>query len=74
MAIDLEFNKNEDAYKQLCYQLKTRLDKVKLGGGEKKIAKHHEKGKLTARERIAFLTDENTDFLEIGGFCSRWNV
>ena len=70
MAIDLEFNKNEDAYKQLCYQLKTRLDKVKLGGGEKKIAKHHEKGKLTARERIAYLTDEGSDFLEIGAFAA----
>ncbi len=70
MAIDLEFNKNEDAYKQLCYLLKTRLDKVKLGGGEKKIKKHHEKGKLTARERIDYLTDENTDFLEIGALTA----
>ena len=70
MAIDLEFNKNEDAYKQLCYLLKTRLDKVKLGGGEKRIKKHHEKGKLTARERIDYLTDENTDFLEIGALTA----
>ncbi|MDN5216577.1 acyl-CoA carboxylase subunit beta [Fulvivirgaceae bacterium BMA12] len=68
--MDLEFNKNEDAYKQLCYLLKTRLDKVKLGGGEKKIEKHHEKGKLTARERIDYLTDENTDFLEIGALTA----
>lgn len=70
MAIDLEFNKNEDANKQLCYQLKTRLDKIKLGGGQSKIATHHKKGKLTARERIEYLTDEKTDFLEIGAFAA----
>ncbi len=36
-----------------------------LGGGEKRIAKQHEKGKLTARERIELLLDEGT-FEEIG--------
>ncbi|MEL6559183.1 MAG: carboxyl transferase domain-containing protein [Bacteroidota bacterium] len=67
--MDLAFNKNEDAYKQLVYQLKTRLDKVKLGGGEKKIASQHKKGKLTARERIAYLTDDGSEFLEVGAFA-----
>lgn len=67
--MDLAFNKNEDAYKQLVYQLKTRLDKVKLGGGEKKIASQHKKGKLTARERIDYLTDDGSEFLEVGAFA-----
>lgn len=67
--MDLAFNKNEDAYKQLVYKLKTRLDKVKLGGGEKKIASQHKKGKLTARERIDYLTDEGSEFLEVGAFA-----
>ena len=31
---DLEFNKNEDQYKQLVSQLQTKSKKVKLGGGE----------------------------------------
>ncbi|MFN3404766.1 MAG: acyl-CoA carboxylase subunit beta [Cytophagaceae bacterium] len=67
--MNIEFNKNEDVFKQLVYQLKTRLNKVKLGGGEKKIAELHEKGKLTARERIGLLIDPNSDFLEIAAFA-----
>ncbi len=66
--MDIEFNKNEDTFKQLTYQLSERLKKVKLGGGEKKIASHHKKGKLTARERIAYLIDDKSEFLEIGAF------
>lgn len=49
-------------------QLKTLEEKIqiaKLGGGEKRIADQHKKGKLTARERIHFLLDENS-FEEIG--------
>jgi len=67
--MDLEFNKNEDALKQLCYQLKAKTERVHLGGGEKKIAKHHSKGKLTARERIAYLVDEGSEVLEVGAFA-----
>ncbi|WP_242926883.1 acyl-CoA carboxylase subunit beta [Pontibacter vulgaris] len=67
--MDIEFNKNEDALKQLSYQLKTKLNKVYLGGGEKRIQKEHEKGKMTARERIAYLLDEGTEFLEVGAFA-----
>ncbi len=33
---------------------------ARLGGGEKAIAKHHEKGKMTAHERIAALLDEGS--------------
>ncbi|HCW09243.1 MAG TPA: methylcrotonoyl-CoA carboxylase [Cytophagales bacterium] len=66
--MDLEFNKNEDQFKQLCSQLKAKAKKIKLGGGEKKIKDQHDKGKLTARERIEYLTDENSSFLEIGLF------
>lgn len=68
--MNLEFNKNEDSLKQLCFQLKTKLAKIKLGGGEKKIAEQHEKGKLTARERISKLTDPGSEFLEIGAFVA----
>lgn len=63
---DIEFNKNEDQLKQQLYRLREKAKKTKLGGGEKKIEKHHKKGKLTARERIDYLTDEKSEFLEIG--------
>src|SRR5258706_152997 len=53
MGKDLEFNKNEDQLKQLISRLKDKTKKVRLGGGEKKIEEQHQKGKLTARERIA---------------------
>lgn len=66
--MDIEFNKNQDELQQLIFQLDTKLKKVKQGGGEKKIAKQHEKGKLTARERIDYLIDSPEDFLEIGAF------
>jgi 3-methylcrotonyl-CoA carboxylase beta subunit len=67
--MDIEFNKNEDSLKQLSFQLKSKLKKVHLGGGEKRIAKEHEKGKMTARERIEYLLDEGTEFLEVGAFA-----
>jgi acetyl-CoA carboxylase carboxyltransferase component len=66
--MDLEFNKNEDHLKQLCFQLKAKAKKTMLGGGEKKIEDQHQKGKLTARERIDYLIDKNSSFLEIGLF------
>jgi 3-methylcrotonyl-CoA carboxylase beta subunit len=69
MKQDLEFNKNEDQYKQLLFQLQQKTKKIKLGGGEKKIDEQHKKGKLTARERIEHLIDKGSEFLEIGIFA-----
>lgn len=67
--MDINFNKNEDHNKLLVSDLKKRLAKVKLGGGEKRIAKHHAKGKLTARERIDYLLDPKAKSIEIGAFA-----
>ena len=67
--MDLEFNRNEDLFKQQCGQLAHRGKVVKLGGGEKKIESQHKKGKLTARERIDYLTDKDSGFLEVGLFA-----
>ncbi|WP_438711927.1 acyl-CoA carboxylase subunit beta [Aquimarina muelleri] len=67
--MDINFNKNEDHNKLLVSDLKQRLAKVKLGGGEKRIEKLHAKGKLTARERIDYLLDKNSKSIEIGAFA-----
>lgn len=67
--MDLSFNKNEDHNKLLVSDLRNRLAKVKLGGGEKRIEKHHAKGKMTARERIRYLLDEKKPSIEIGAFA-----
>ncbi|MDB5272185.1 MAG: methylcrotonoyl-CoA carboxylase [Chitinophagaceae bacterium] len=68
--MDIEFNKNEDSFKSLCFQLKERLKQVALGGGEKKIQSEHEKGKLTARERINLLLDADAERQEIAAFAA----
>jgi acetyl-CoA carboxylase carboxyltransferase component len=68
--IDIEKSKNQDAMQLLVAKMKHRLEKIYLGGGEKRIAKQHERGKMTARERVAALIDEGSDFLEIGAFVA----
>ncbi|MDG1398763.1 MAG: carboxyl transferase domain-containing protein [Polaribacter sp.] len=67
--MDINFNKNEDYNKLLVSDLKKRFAKVKMGGGQKRIDKHHEKGKLTARERIDYLLDNDKKSIEIGAFA-----
>mgnify|MGYP003632173596 FL=1 len=67
--MDIKFNKNEDHNKLLVSDLKRRFAKVKLGGGEKRIEKHHNAGKLTARERINFLLDNSEKAIEIAAFA-----
>ncbi|MCC4213989.1 acyl-CoA carboxylase subunit beta [Leeuwenhoekiella parthenopeia] len=67
--MDIKFNKNEDHNKLLVSDLKRRFAQVKPGGGEKRIAKQHASGKLTARERIDFLLDDPEKALEIGAFA-----
>ncbi|WP_025742099.1 acyl-CoA carboxylase subunit beta [Aquimarina pacifica] len=67
--MDINFNKNEDHNKLLVSDLRQRLTKVKLGGGEKRIQKLHDKGKMTARERINYILDNDKKPIEIGAFA-----
>ena len=67
--MDLNFNKNEDHNKLKLSELRKKLAAVKLGGGKNRIEKHHAKGKMTARERIDYLLDDDNDCLEIGTFA-----
>ncbi|PMC39532.1 methylmalonyl-CoA carboxyltransferase [Bacillus sp. UMB0899] len=57
---------NHDIYDKIN-ELYDRRREVELGGGDKKVEKQHEKGKLTARERIDLLLDEGS-FVEINPF------
>src|SRR5947209_15903173 len=50
---------------------------IRLGGGKKAIQRQHDKGRLTARERIARLIDRDTELFEIGlwaahGMYAEW--
>ncbi len=67
--MDITFNKNEDALKQQVFRLNSALEKISLGGGEKKIESQHKKGKLTARERIDYLLDDGSPQVEIGALA-----
>ncbi len=67
--MDINFNKNEDHNKLKLSELRKKLVEVKLGGGKKRIEKHHAKGKMTARERIDYLLDTDTNAVEIGAFA-----
>lgn len=71
--MNLEFNKNEDAMKLAVSQMKQRHAQVSLGGGKKAIEKAREKGKMTPRERIAYLIDKDSAFTEIGSFAG-WEM
>src|SRR3954465_13565560 len=51
--------------RSVAADLHGRRERAKLGGGTEKIAKQHERDKLTARERLALLIDEGT-FVELG--------
>jgi 3-methylcrotonyl-CoA carboxylase beta subunit len=67
--MNLELNKNEDAMKLAVSHAAQLYEKIKLGGGKKAIEKQKEKNKLTARERINYLIDKQTPFIEIGAFA-----
>lgn len=66
--MDLKFNQNEDRNKLLLSDLRRKLNEVYLGGGKAKIAKQHDQGKMTARERIDYLFDPKTEQIEVGAF------
>lgn len=66
--IDLEESKNEDSIRLQISELKKKAEKIHLGGGKAKIEKQHKKGKMTARERVDFLLDEDENAIEIGTF------
>lgn len=65
---NLDFNKNDDKMRLLISSMERKLAKVYEGGGKSRIAKQHEQGKMTARERIEYLIDKGSRSIEIGAF------
>lgn len=68
--MNVDYNINEDAMKKLMDAFKFKQSKVFEGGGAKAMARHKEKNKLTARERISYLLDKDTPQIEIGTFAA----
>ena len=69
-AQQLDMNRNEDAMRKSLSTLKQRLSVIEQGGGKKNLEKVRQRGKLTPRERIAYLLDKDTPFTEIGAFAA----
>ena len=67
--MSLEFNKREDINRLKLSEVGTILSQVKLGGGEKRLEKLRQQGKMTARERIDYLLDKNSQSIEIGALA-----
>jgi len=61
---DPQFKANRERNRELAAGLRARLDDVAGGGGPEYVARHHDRGKLLARERIQRLVDPGTTFLE----------
>jgi len=57
---------NREALMTLMTALRAQEDSIRLGGGPEATKVQHAKGRLTARERIKLLLDEETELLELG--------
>ncbi|MGI8923420.1 MAG: carboxyl transferase domain-containing protein [Fimbriimonadales bacterium] len=68
-----EFRGNACRYAEVAEELLERRARVRKGGPEKALQLHHERGKLTARERIEMLVDADTPFLELG-MLAAWGL
>lgn len=67
--MNLQFNRNEDQLKQSLSEMRQRLEKIYEGGGKKAVEKQRKQNKLTPRERIDYLIDKGSAFIEIGAFA-----
>jgi acyl-CoA carboxylase subunit beta len=59
------YRANREAMLAKLAELDTEYSKVLAGGGPKYVERHHRRGKLTARERVELLLDEDAPFLEL---------
>lgn len=67
---DKDFQTNAKAMQQLIAQFREISLKINLGGGAELNARHIERGKLLARDRIQQLLDPNSNFLELSAFAA----
>lgn len=68
--MDSRMETSNPTFQDLILKLASKTSAVMLGGGQKRIDSEHGKGKLTARERIDYLIDSDSRFLEIGAFAA----
>lgn len=64
-----EFKRNKDRWVEVIRDYLDSLEKIRQGGGPKAVERQHQKGRLTARERIARLVDPGSPFFELMTFA-----
>ncbi len=67
------FRANASAWVERITDYRESLERMRRGGGERAIQRQHEKGRLTARERVARLVDEGSPFDELMTFAG-WGM
>lgn len=60
-----DFRSNFESMSGQVQELREKVEKIKLGGGEKARAKHVARGKLLPRDRVRQLLDDGSPFLEL---------
>jgi 3-methylcrotonyl-CoA carboxylase beta subunit len=73
VRIDAEFDRKAAEFSGLIYTLRDRHRQVLAGGGEKLRARHIERGKIPVRERIDYLVDPLSPFLELSPLAA-WDL
>jgi 3-methylcrotonyl-CoA carboxylase beta subunit len=65
-----DFELNSEYHRGLASELKKKLEKVRLGGGDDSVKKHRARDKFLPRERIEKILDEGSPFLELSGLAA----
>jgi acetyl-CoA carboxylase carboxyltransferase component len=65
-----EFKERREHHLGLRDELRAHMDEVRKHGSERLVLKHHERGKLLARERVDVLLDPDSPFLELSALAA----
>lgn len=68
-----KYQQNREFMGNLIQEIEEEEAEIRLGGGQNRIDRQHNKGRLTARERIDLLIDEGTEFTELSIFAA-WEM
>ncbi|WP_372654388.1 carboxyl transferase domain-containing protein [Halobacteriovorax sp.] len=66
----VDFKENKEFHLKLRDEFLEQIDKVKKGGGEKYVTRHHDREKLLPRERIDRILDEGSPFIELSSLAA----
>jgi len=64
-----QYRANRESLLEKIEGLRQKLEEIKAGGGDRAVALHRERGKMTARERIDYVLDPGSPFLELSALA-----